>query len=298
MSAIGAAQGFPFHEQAVILDFDRSVALPESVPLLDLREFEERVRFCASFADMERLEGVLAAACAGRRLFFLGSGDFHHVSYLLIKHRPETNLEVIVFDNHPDNMFLPAGIHCGSWVYHAGRLPNVARVTVFGICSGDLRGLNLLQNRFSVLRSGKVKYYCLAPVSRAARFLSGSQVEEVGVPGGEILEAVSERVRRAAGPLYLSIDKDVLCRDSLTTTWDQGRLAPADLLRCVAALSGRVAAADVVGDLSSHRYRGLLKRALRRLDGGERLPSRLEEERLKHRDLNLKLLALLAGPAA
>ena len=62
----------------------------------------------------------------------MGSGDFHHVSYLLIERlrRLGRQIQVVVFDNHPDNMRYPFGIHCGSWVWHVSRLPFVERVHV------------------------------------------------------------------------------------------------------------------------------------------------------------------------
>ena len=53
-------------------------------------------------------------------------------------------------------------------------------------------------------------------------------------------------------PLYLSIDKDILCRCSARTTWDQGELMLDGLLSAIACLCAgrRIIGADVCGEIS------------------------------------------------
>lgn len=280
-------------EGTLVLDFDGSVSLPKEIPRLDMRDYEEIVRYYSSFDDMTSLEGIIKEAVERHRVFFLGNGDFHHISYLLIKHMPYESLHVVVFDNHPDNMFFPTGIHCGSWVYHASKLPNVSNISVFGIASGDIRGLNLIQNRFSVIRSGKVKYYCLAPVSKLMRILSRNGIDDIKASQKSVVEILREREQKKGGPVYLSIDKDVLFSETLRTGWDQGQMQENELLRCVEGIAPSVIAADIVGDISSHNYKSPLKRLLRWMDGGEQIPSNIQEEQFKHRDINLRILSLL-----
>ena len=90
----------------------------------------------------------------------MGSGDFHHVSALLIGMLAEANAEpltVIHFDNHPDWVHFDGGMHCGSWVNRALALPQVQRVITIGVCSHDLvwpefKGANLR----SAWRDGKI----------------------------------------------------------------------------------------------------------------------------------------------
>lgn len=276
-------------KSAVVLDFDGSVNLVEKSVRCDLRVFEERIRYSARFSDMLALENELGSLASLHRIFFCGSGDFHHVSYPLIKLMPSKKLHLIVFDNHPDNMLLPFGIHCGSWVYHAAQLPNVASIAVFGITSQDISGTNLLQNRFGVLRSGKVKYFCLKPVSKAAAFLSGGGMIKTSSLAGSLKEYIASK----DGAFYLSIDKDVLSTDSIRTSWDQGMLQEQDFFECLNLLSGRIAAADICGDLSFYRYKTLAKKILRRLDGKDAVIEDPEKERSRHHALNKKLLALL-----
>src|SRR3990170_5033551 len=156
----------------LIIDFDGSVSLPFKADRLDMRNREEEIRYSASFNHFKILENEIKEQIKNHKIFFLGSGDFHHVSYLLIKNIIKEPFQVIVFDNHPDNMVFPFGIHCGSLVYHASKLPNVLNTAVFGIASADTKGINILQNHYSAIKTGKVKYYCLSTVPKLTKFLS------------------------------------------------------------------------------------------------------------------------------
>ena len=280
--------------ETLILDFDRSVKLPGNpCHKLDLHRYEEKIRYCASMHIMHELESEIIDEIRRHRIFLLGNGDFHHLSYLLIKNMPHQNMHVAVFDNHPDNMFFPAGIHCGSWVYHASKLPHVAEISVFGIASGDMKGLNIVQHRLSAIRSGKVKYYCVSPVGRIMKLAGSPHIKEIGTDYRSILQVVEERLLPLNTPIYLSIDKDVLASDDILTTWDQGRLSEDDLMKCIEMLAPRVVAADITGDASSYTFQGLLKKILRWVDGAARTAAFTTEDLQKHQALNLKILSFL-----
>jgi arginase family enzyme len=280
--------------ETLVLDFDHSVKLPATFcHTLDLHRYEENIRYCASMERMHELESVIIDEIRRHRFFLLGNGDFHHLSYLLIKNMPYKNMHIAVFDNHPDNMFFPAGIHCGSWVYHASKLGHVAEISVFGIASGDVKGLNTVQNRLSAIRSGKVKYYCVSPVGRILKLAGSPHIKEIGMDYRSILQDVEKRLLPLNTPIYLSIDKDVLSTDYIRTTWDQGKLSEDELMKCVEMLSPRVVAADITGDLSSYTYQSLLKKILRRFDGAAGNLSFTAEDLQKHQALNLRILSLL-----
>ncbi|MEQ1890881.1 MAG: arginase, partial [Alphaproteobacteria bacterium] len=62
------------------------------------------------------------------RLCFMGSGDFHHVTAMLLELTLEKQSEpvtVIHFDNHPDWCRFPRTFNCGGWVNLALALPHV-----------------------------------------------------------------------------------------------------------------------------------------------------------------------------
>ncbi|MBF0592545.1 MAG: arginase family protein [Nitrospirae bacterium] len=263
---------------------------------VNLRAYEEKIRYYADFRDMNNLTAEVKELMDNHRAFFVGSGDFHHVSYMLIKNTHQADLNVIVFDNHPDNMFFPFGIHCGSWVYHASRLPNVSSVAVFGITSDDIAGINVIQNMFSVIRAGKVRYFCLRPVGKMMRYMGGINIEAITAPGIKITDVFDKYIKHNHhGPVYLSIDKDVLEPGVVGTTWDQGRMSKEDLLQCIRSIAPRIACADICGDLSIYQYRDVIKRFMRRFDGTERTLRSLDIENERHIKLNRDLLSSITG---
>src|SRR5207244_2712572 len=138
---------------------------------------------------------------------------------LLIEHlrQLDTRIQVVVFDNHPDNMRYPFGIHCGSWVWHVGRLPFVERVHVAGINSSDVEGMHVWENHLAALRSGKVVYWCVQRNLRALRGLGARSFDSVKA----MLAALVATVARASAPIYLSIDKDVLAAEEARTNWHE-----------------------------------------------------------------------------
>lgn len=285
----------PSDTNTLILDFDGSVSLPGLADRVNLRSHEERIRYSTGFRDMSNLEAEVKGLIDNHKIFFVGSGDFHHVSYMLIKNTGQTDLTVIVFDNHPDNMFFPFGIHCGSWIYHASRLPNVSRIAVFGIASKDIAGINIVQNRLSVVRTGKVSYFCLRPIGKLMHFMGGSNIKEITAPGINITEVFENYIKQISGPVYLSIDKDVLQSRVVGTTWDQGRMSKEDLLQCISHISPRIVHADIAGDISTYRYRHAFKRLLRRFDGADRISVLPAAEKERHIKLNLELLSCISG---
>ena len=283
--------------RALILDFDDSVKpLPEA-ETISLTGWQETVRFACRKGRLHELGRELAPILDARPpVVFLGSGDYHHVSYLLIELlRPlDTRIQVVVFDNHPDNMRYPFGIHCASWVWHVSRLPYVSRVLVVGITSKDVEAGRLWENHLTPLFSGKVVYFC---VQRNLRILNslGNRTSCSFPSMAALLEELPSTFAAAPEPVYLSIDKDVLADDIVRTNWDQGVLRLEELTSAIRMLQGRIFACDVVGDVSSYRYRSLFKRFLSGLDRQPGIPRRtLGDWQVQHQRVNCHLLSLLA----
>jgi arginase family enzyme len=272
----------------LILDFDGSVCPLDGARTIPLREWEESIRFGCRMSDLRRLRSAIEPS----NVVFMGSGDFHHVSLLLIE-RLNSPIQVVVLDNHPDNMRYPFGIHCGSWVWHVSRLPFVARVHVLGITSSDVEGGHVIENHLAPLRSGKVVYWCVRRNLRAlGRF---------GVRNARSFESVSDMLDRFGAeiaetrePVYLSIDKDVLAPDVVQTNWDQGVMTLEELESAIGLVRGRLIASDVVGDVSSYRYRSRFKRLLSGLDRQPQIPpSSLEAMQARHHAVNARLAEML-----
>lgn len=284
------------HASALILDLDQSVlSLPDSERLA-LGEWQEAIRFGCTLKALQRLAGEIGPAAAGRSTVFLGSGDFHHLSHLLVQHHaPKAEqLQVVVFDNHPDNMRYPFGIHCGSWAWHVSRLPFVACVHVLGITSPDVGLAHAWENRLGPLRQGRVRYWCVGPNLDWMKYL-GITGSRSFASIAEMLEAFAAHIDATPGPIYLSIDKDVLASTEARTNWDQGVMRVDELGAAIHLLKGRIVASDITGDVSIYRYRSRLKRLLSGLDAQPEIaPDELRQWQTQHQAINRQLLDWLS----
>lgn len=275
----------------LILDFDGSVKGIDDAPVIALRDQQEEIRFACSVRSLQSL-GSRIDRSTGGSVVFLGSGDYHHVTFLLLRNlQPRRPIEVLVFDNHPDNMRYPFGIHCGSWVSHAIKLPFVSRIHVAGITSVDVEGFHAIENRLRPLRNGKVSYWCIGRDLTSLRSL--------GVRGCRSFPSAAEMLdhlrRHVTGDdLYLSVDKDVLAPDVACTNWDQGVMRLEELTSTIASLRQRVIAADVTGEISAYHYRGAWKRLLTAVDRQPKFDlSEIEESQSAHAIVNRALLKAL-----
>jgi hypothetical protein len=271
--------------RTLILDFDGSVAPLSGAETVSLSERQEEIRFACRPRSLDRLPDFGPAG-----LVFLGSGDFHHVSWTLIS-RMRRSMQVVVFDNHPDNMRYLFGIHCGSWVARVAKLPFVSRVHVAGITSSDVEGLHAIENHVGLLRSGKVVYWCVGRNLSALRRL-GVRESKTFDSTAAMLEGLREGL--SDEPLYLSIDKDVLVNTVVQTNWDQGVMRLDELETAIQMLSGRIVAADVVGDVSHYHYQSRFKRMLTAIDRQPVIPEEsLPAWREAHRRVNEALRSML-----
>jgi hypothetical protein len=106
------------------------------------------------------------------------------------------------------------------------------------------------------------------------------------------------RADLAARPLYISVDKDVLCAEDAAVNWDSGCLRTAEALEVVRAFAGaargRLAGMDVVGDWSPVQVQGLFRRTLHWAEHPRLRPDPAEAAARNER-LNLAFLQVAAG---
>ncbi|MCX7165594.1 MAG: arginase family protein [Rhodocyclales bacterium] len=276
----------------LILDFDQSVLPLPGCERLALANWQERVRFGCPLQVLQRLAGEIRPATTGRATIFLGSGDFHHLSHPLIEAHADRagKLQVVVFDNHPDNMLYPFGIHCGSWVWHVSRLPSVACVHVLGITSADAGLAHAWENRLRPLRDSRVRYWCVGPKLNWMKYFGITGSRSFGSVA-EMLDAFAGHIQATSGLIYLSIDKDVLARSEVRTNWDQGVMRMDELGAAIRLLQGRIVASDITGEVSVYRYRSRLKRLMSGLDAQAAIaPEELPQWQEKHQSINRQLL--------
>ena len=249
-----------------VFDFDGSVAAQpvlmqqyrDRIELVDLQKHQHKARLWTS---PRHFEHIRKAAFSGRRPFFslLGSGDYHHFSLALInEHR--NPLTVVLFDNHPDWMKPPHQYHCGTWVYQLARLPQVERIVIVGLESGDINGKQFAAGDVESYASGKI---VLLPFRAVEAMIPGKGIvslssklqEDLSSGITEILDAISTK------EVYVSVDKDCLRSEDACTNWEQGTLPLGVVLKCIEAIRGkhRVIGADTVGDYSQPRFLSPLK---------------------------------------
>jgi hypothetical protein len=285
----------------VVLDLDGSVGpLPGGV-VLNLQAWQQLIRFACSMNTYRefarRLRGLLPAT---RGPVFLGSGDFHHLCFELIAHRPvERPLTVVVLDNHPDNMRFPFGIHCGSWVRRVAALPFVTHVHVVGITSTDVEVRHSWENYLTPLLRGKLTNWCVGVdvgwakgVGLAERFLAFDTV-------AALLDRFADTQRHDLTPVYLTIDKDVLRADIARTNWDQGCMSVVEMIEAVSLFRGRLLDCDVTGDISTCTYDSRLKRLLSAMDRQPQIEVKESAGwQLQQHEINLRLLYALQACGA
>ncbi|MBB1602598.1 hypothetical protein A9977_21420 [Variovorax sp. UMC13] len=287
----------------VVLDLDDSIGPLAGELRIPLQERQEALRFGCGLGVMRGLAETLDArlpAFERHGTVFMGSGDFHHLSWPLVarsaRGRERGSLRVVVFDNHPDNMRFPFGVHCGSWVRRVALLPEVRQVLVVGITSGDIGWRHAWENQLKPLRAGKLQYWSVGVDTGWSRWLGLGAAFRTFADTEALSEALARHLREQPAPTYLSIDKDVFAPEVVRTNWDQGRLLESQALRILEALGGQIVGSDVTGEVSAYRYRTAWKRWLSAQDGQDTAidPVQLADWQAGQHAFNQRLLEHMA----
>ncbi len=268
-----------------VVDLDGSIPMQRKLiklyrPAVHLLEhWGPRIRLGCKHGRFDRFERSLIRALGGPiddepHVTFLGSGDFHHVSLALL-HRQRRPVNLLVIDNHPDWMRHIPFLHCGTWLHHAARLPQVKQIFHVG---GDVDFDNYFQwlAPWDELNRGKIV------VLPAIRRFRGWHWAKIGndpllwkphpaapysLPPGRIKDFLRPYRRDLTNrPLYISVDKDVLQANYAPVNWDSGHLTVMQLRAVLEAFlmaaGGNLAGIDMVGDWSEVRLGGLFRRML------------------------------------
>lgn len=282
----------------VVLDIDHSVGPLSGRLVLPLEHWQEAIRFGCSLKTMQRFDAMLDELLpATYGTVFTGSGDFHHLSWPLIARLPsQAPFQVVVLDNHPDNMRFPFGVHCGSWVRKVAMLPQVSHVHVLGITSTDIGGGHAWENYLTPLRCGKLSYWSIGVDTGWSRRLGLAQAFHGFDTPAAMVDAFVELQRKQTAPSYLSIDKDVFAADVARTNWDQGQLQLDHARALIGSLRPGLLGSDINGEVSHYRYRSWWKRRLSAMDAQPAIdPAQLVGWQAQQHALNLQLLAAIAA---
>ena len=243
---------------------------------IDLRQTGAKVRLWARPAEWEELSRALARNVDGLEnnepvVSWIGSGDFHHVTALLVELLAKARgvpVTVVAFDNHPDWVNMRGSVHCGSWVKFCLDHKIAERVVGIGMTSSDLSWPEIKRAGLEAVADGRL---VLFPINDAASWVcgnygKGASHEQTGRRlawrgiSGECNDDDSARVMAAiATPaIYITIDKDVLRPADAHTNWDQGKMTLGTLLDWLRLLIERhtVLGVDIVGDYSRATFAG------------------------------------------
>lgn len=285
--------------QPIALDLDGSLRELTELHTIDLTDWHEEIRFGCSWSTWTRFRSLLYEHLPDRYgPVCMGSGDFHHISHLLLARlRHSEPFDVVVLDNHPDNMRFPFGIHCGSWVFHAARLPQIRCVHVLGITSTDVSGRHACGNHLLPIFQGKIRYWTTGVNTRWGNFC-GLAAGIVSFSNAQSLidQFTAECKVHIPGAVYLSIDKDVLATDVVRTNWDQGCFNLDHVRQLIELCTGKLIGSDITGDVSVHHYQTAWKRWLSAMDRQPSTPAEtLAEWKTQQTDVNRQLLNWLTA---
>ena len=213
---------------------------------------------------------------------FLGSGDFHHISSLLIEQFEEP-ISVIVFDNHPDWDIMPPRTGCGSWVSRILDKPNIKKVILLGISSEDISTFNIQTGNLSSLNNGRLEIYPYLHEPTTVFFRNVPENNSIDISRKFLSSRISwkelgknrsdEFIAGLISGLetkrvYISIDKDCLNPEFSLTNWEQGHLKLDELLKILKYIKDNtdIVGMDILGDYSQINIKGRIKSIFSRLD--------------------------------
>lgn len=270
-----------------ILNFDNSVVKQKRLlsgyenDVIDLTDIGPDARNFMNSRTRARIAGRLEGSSRSS-VTFLGSGDFHHVSEILLD-RFDEPISVIVFDHHPDWDILPPRLGCGSWVNEVLRKPNIVKLVLVGVSSKDISTFNIETGNLGSLRNNRVEIYPYEHPPTTVflrRIPQNDSVENKRRPlfseirwnelsGKDIAGFFKGLLGRISSKkVYVSIDKDCLKEDHAVTNWERGRLTLEELLLMLRLIRENmdVAGLDVAGDYSDISVKGIFKKITSYLD--------------------------------
>ena len=189
-------------------------------------------------------------------IHFIDSGNYHYMTNLFLRGMTRRYI-LVVFDNHTDMQPPAFGglLSCGGWLADAVmRFENLREVWLIGP----------EEEAFSAVPE---------ELKEKVRFLSREELAAYRAEGSfdaEVLNRLSEREiptgDEAPECVYVSIDKDVLSEEYISTTWSMGDMSPDELIRVLdlclskACENGlQIAGIDICGEAEPHDAEGCTK---------------------------------------
>ena len=268
-------------ESIRILNFDDSLIEQNNLikkfspEVVDLKRIGPAGRLWLSAGTAREVRNVLVPA-KKNSITFTGSGDFHHISYLLIE-QFRVPLTLIVFDAHPDWDILPPKLGCGSWVTKALGLENIRKVILLGASSSDMGSAALHTGNLGALSENRVEIYPYA--CKPAHVILRRVPENISIKTvhhglwntiawqqlkDEKIEHFFSRLLPGikTRDVYVSIDKDCLKSSYALTNWEEGRFELDELMLFLRLINKHlnIVGLDITGEHSPLRLSGIVKK--------------------------------------
>jgi arginase family enzyme len=276
------------NNQVRILNFDNSVTRQNDFiarfhpAIIELQKIAPAARLWLNKTTEKEIKSALAPELKNA-VTFLGSGDFHHITSLLIEQFTEP-VSVIVFDHHPDWDTLPPKTGCGSWVSRILKKPNVQQVILFGISSGDISTFNIQTGNLAALKDSRLEIYPYAHVATRVFLRQVPENRSLGLKKKifhsniywqelQSKQDLAKFSRQSVANLetkqvYVSIDKDCLKSEYALTNWEEGFLELEELLTILKVIKEDtdIVGLDITGDYSEINIKSKIKSFCSRLD--------------------------------
>ena len=186
---------------------------------------------CNCYCDAEASDRIRKEiqAFTGKGIHFIDSGNYHYITRLWLE-KLQIPFRLLVFDNHTDMQPPAFGglLSCGGWI------------------AASLEELPLLQEVILVGPDEEAYTQVEPDLQQKVLFLSREKLSTMTTEEKEgFFNNLSEDL-----PLYVSVDKDVLCKGDASTTWSQGDMHLSELMSLLELVLERqnILGMDVCGE--------------------------------------------------
>ena len=301
-----------------ILNFDNSIISQKALlskqetEIIDLLDLGPRARHWMSAKTRSVIQQRIRNSSKDA-ITFIGSGDFHHISEILISQFSEP-IVVISFDFHPDWVVLPPRFGCGSWISEVLKKENIAKCVLLGVSSNDISDPHIRDGDLNSLADDRLEIYPYTHSPTKAYFKSIPKNVSLKVEEGlffkkiywnelknrnpvDLMQDILKRV--LTNKVYISIDKDCLKADFALTNWEEGLMSLDELLLMLKIIkeNKEIVGLDITGDYSPIRVEGLVRKITSYLDHLKAIKAEsLPESNVNsvNETTNLKILEILS----
>lgn len=220
--------------KTLIMDFsgiyeDQQFWKGKEVSWVEARDIPGTNCYCDEDA-MNEIRSRIAPYSSGE-IHFIDSGNYHYMTRIWLEKLSEP-FDLLVFDNHTDMQPPAFGglLSCGGWIYDSVmELPLLQKVILIG---PDEEAFSRVEPE----------------IQEKVEFLSREKLREMEL--SKILDFVKEQVGK--NPLYISIDKDVLCLEDADTNWSQGDMRLETMMQCLECAVSRCAIESILSKESEN----------------------------------------------